>query len=121
MADLQEESLSFLARYKTADKSLSELKKECDTELFAVLDLNYSLNLVAILGLEEADSLAIVKDHQKDNDRVVALFLKWKATHGCAATYLALISALLKCKQVEAAEQVCSYLGMELSNISPSE
>ena len=119
MADHQDESLSsVLARYKIVDESHSELKKECDNKIFAGLDLNYSLSLVSALGLEQADSLAIVKAEQKDKDRVIALFWKWKATRGCDATYLALISALLECKEVEAAEQVCSYLDTKLSDSS---
>ena len=108
--------VKFFAKYSTGPED-PNLKKKCEDALFMGLDLNFSLGLRVCLGLPQSDVAAVKKDHEGDSDRVIALFWKWREINGSYANYLLLIHALIKNKNIEAADKVCvNYLKMTLSD-----
>ena len=87
----------------------SDLNKAIDDAVFLSLGLNFSYSLGIHLGLFESDIKAIENDHKSDQDRVVALFWKWRERKGSDATYLSLMNVLIECENQEAAEKLCQY------------
>ena len=117
MADSSHEELvKFLAKYSTGPED-PILKKICEDALFRGLDLNFSLELGICLGLPRSNIIAIEKQHDRDSDRVIALFWKWRERNGSDANYLFLIRALIMNKNIEAADKACvNHLKMTLSD-----
>lgn len=114
--EFEEELVKFLAKYSTGPED-PNLKKECEDAVFTGLDLNFSLGLGICLGLSEQEIFAVRNDHEGDSDRVIALFWEWRRKLGSGANYLLLILALIKNKNIEAADKACvNHLKMTLSD-----
>ena len=86
-----------------------ELNKATDDVVFLNLGLNFDYFLGIHLGLSKSDIKAIENDHNSDQNRVVALFWKWRERKGSDATYLSLMKVLIEYKNQEAAEKLCQY------------
>ncbi|XP_019852745.1 PREDICTED: uncharacterized protein LOC109582469 [Amphimedon queenslandica] len=84
-----------------------DINKAADDAVILSLGLNFYLSLGLCLGLSESDIAAVKKDNHSDQDRVVALFWKWRERKGSDATYLSLLEALIKYENKEAAEKLC--------------
>ena len=95
-----------LGRFSLTER---DLNKTTDNVVFLSLGLNFSYSLGIHLGLSESDITAIKRDNDSDQDRVVALFLKWRKRKGSDATYLSLMKVLIEYKNQEAAEKLCQY------------
>ena len=114
--EFEEELVKFLAKYSTGPED-PNLKKKCEDAVFMGLDLNFSLGLGICLGLSEQEIFAVRNDHEGDSDRVIALFWEWRRKLGSGANYLLLILALIKNKNIEAADKACvNHLKMTLSD-----
>ena len=109
MAGQTEYVETFLGRRSLSERD-SKLLEKCSDDIFLTLGVNFDYSLGISLGLGRADIEAIKRDNDTDKDRVITLFWEWKKVNGSDATYLTLIESLLKCRNVEAADNVIQYL-----------
>ena len=100
---------TFLGRRSLSERD-SKLLEKCSDDIFLNLGVNFDYSLGISLGLGRADIEAIKRDNDTDQNRVIALLWKWKKVNGSDATYLTLIESLIKCQNVEAADNVIQYL-----------
>ena len=52
----------------------------------------------------------IIEENRTENDRRVAALRRWRIRCGSEATYSALVSVILKNRDVERAEKLCQYV-----------
>uniref|UniRef100_A0A1X7SVJ9 Death domain-containing protein n=1 Tax=Amphimedon queenslandica TaxID=400682 RepID=A0A1X7SVJ9_AMPQE len=86
-----------------------DLDQPTDDAVFVSLGLNFDYSLGIHLGLSNSDITAIKRDNDSDQDRVVALFWKWRERKGSGVTYLSLLKVLIENENKEAAEKLCQY------------
>ena len=96
--------------------SLDSLDQECsDSDLLALSEFCDPWEIVGRhLQLTDPEISIIDSDHKTTEQKRLASLKKWKGNKAFGATFKAFIDALLACKGVQKAHQVCEYRARQI-------
>lgn len=98
--------------------NLNILEQECsDDDLLALSELCETWEIIGRhLQLTDPQIRAIDSDHRTTEEKRLASLRKWKESKAFGATFKVFVDALLGCKYVQTARQVCEYRARQVDN-----